>query len=131
MERMTASEYRRRIGKPKTNKYKVAPKPDRTWVGEYRGRNQTIVFGSKAEMERFEHLKWKQEIGVVSHLMLQESFPIGIKKRVYRADFSYFDERDKKWVIEDVKGKETDVFKIKWDALDTLYPGIERRKIKK
>lgn len=36
-----------------------------------------------------------------------------IRKVVYKADFKYFDNNKKIWIVEDVKGFKTDVYKLK------------------
>ena len=40
----------------------------------------------------------------------------------YSADCMYFDMRTKRKVVEDTKGVETAVFKIKWRQVKELYP---------
>jgi hypothetical protein len=67
--------------------------------------------------------------GVISDLQLQPSFDLidkmkhgdrTLRKIVYRADFMYKCESDT--VVEDVKGVETDVFKIKMRLFLAKYP---------
>lgn len=62
----------------------------------------------------------------ISELELQKEFILNINGKqvgIYIADFHYFDETEKKYVISDAKGIETDVFKIKWKIMKALYSG--------
>ena len=81
-----------------------------------------IKFDSIREAERYQELKLLEEAGEISHLelqpivVLQDKFIYQgrmIRAITYRADFAYFDRAVNRGVIEDVKGTETDVFKIK------------------
>jgi hypothetical protein len=82
------------------------------------------VFDSKAEMERYQELAYLEKHGEIRDLILQPVFMIqegfsatknGKNLRVrgvtYRADYSYY--IGDKLIIEDMKGFETPVFKIK------------------
>ena len=81
-----------------------------------------IKFDSKKERERFEELIFMREQGLISNLKLQHNFtlregyttPEGerIRGTVYKADFTYYDDRGN-FIIEDVKGVPTDVYKLK------------------
>lgn len=82
-----------------------------------------IRFDSAAEAARYVTLKTRERAGEIRELQLQPKFvfeingqPLkSISKRprpiAYVADFAYI-EADK-WVVEDVKGVETAVFKLK------------------
>ena len=73
------------------------------------------AFPSKAEARRYEMLKLLVANGEITDLSLQPSFSLdvnGIHICKYRADFQYYD-KDDNWIVEDVKGLMTDVFKIK------------------
>lgn len=83
-----------------------------------------ITFDSKKEAKRYIELKKKQDEGEITDLRLQvpfelvPSFTIEIdgKKRKrrnirYIADFTYYENGQK--VVEDVKGRKTEVYKIK------------------
>jgi len=84
-----------------------------------------IRFASKAEAARFDELLAWQKSGVIRNLKLQPEFTLQeafmtaegerIKAIRYRADFSYDikDGGDWRYVVEDVKGKKTDVYSIK------------------
>lgn len=95
-------------------RYHVSPK-------EYRTMNN-IVFASKAEMRRYVELKLLVKVGEIRDLTLQPKFLIqeGFTKNgktyqpiYYIGDFEYYDKKLKKKVVEDVKGVETEIFKIK------------------
>lgn len=75
-----------------------------------------ITFDSKAESRRYQQLKLMQQAGEIIGFTRQPSFilPGGIR---YMPDFLVCDKDMKIWV-EDVKGFETQAFKIKrklWD----------------
>lgn len=81
-----------------------------------------ITFDSKAEAERYQELLFMEQNGKISDLHLQQEFTLeeGYKlpngKKVapirYKADFTYYDEGNN-YIIEDVKGMETPIYKMK------------------
>ena len=90
------------------------------------GNKKTIVdgkkFDSKAEAERYKKLKFMEKANKIKDLVLQPEFLLQDKFRYrgkterevkYIADFKYFDVEKGVYVVEDVKGVETEVFKIK------------------
>ena len=104
------------------SKYKVAPKAQRTL--------DNIVFDSKTEMVRYKDLVILARAGVIRHLEMQPEFKVFINQQLYctyTADFRYYDEDRRKWIIEDVKSngtiKET-AFKLRKKAAE-LYHGVE------
>lgn len=79
-----------------------------------------VVFDSMKEASHYADLKFLERAGVITDLELQPRFLIqepficdGKKERKieYVADFRY--KRDGRVVVEDVKGKKTDVYKLK------------------
>ena len=87
------------------------------------GHNQLHYFPSKAELNRFRSLKSQQDAGFISKLELQPHYPIVVndqKVANYTADFRYVDAEGVT-VIEDVKGKETDVFKLKKKLVEAIH----------
>lgn len=81
-----------------------------------------ITFDSKKEAGRYQELKLLERAGAIKDLSLQPNFLLQDKfqykekterKIEYIADFQYYVVKDKKWVIEDVKGFKTDVYKLK------------------
>lgn len=110
-------------------------------MSKYRNRKTTIdgiTFDSKAEARRYAELKLLEKVGEIRDLELQPRFRLvdGFKKngKVFRpidyiADFKYVD-REGKTIVEDVKGKETEVFKIKQKLFEMKYPGLELKIVK-
>lgn len=83
-----------------------------------------ITFDSKAEASRYAELRFMEKAGAITALKLQPVFPIvigGKKVCSYRADFSYRAAGAE--VIEDVKGMETPVFRLKKKLVEASYPG--------
>ncbi|MBS5989581.1 MULTISPECIES: DUF1064 domain-containing protein [Anaerococcus] len=81
-----------------------------------------IKFDSKKEARRYKELKLLERGKAISCLELQPVFDLipkqihngkTIRKVVYKADFKYFDNNKKIWIVEDVKGFKTDVYKLK------------------
>ena len=95
-------------------------------MNKYRAQKtivDNITFDSKAEARRYNLLKLLERTGQITGLVLQPKFIIqpaftrcdgkrirGVK---YLADFAYYDELEGRHIIEDVKGVETAVFKLK------------------
>ena len=95
------------------------------------------VFDSIAESRRYKELKLLEQAGEISELELQPRFLLqeGFKKNgktfrkiEYIADFQYIENG--RFVIEDVKGKETEVFKLKRKLFEHEYPDYELKLIK-
>lgn len=112
---------------------------------KYNSRKTTvngITFASRLEAERFQQLLLLEKAGEISGLKLQLGLQINppwvnpytgakLKGSTYYADFAYIDNRSHKMVIEDTKGVETDVFKLKWNLAQSLYPEYEFRKVRR
>lgn len=94
-----------------------------------------IRFASKKEGERYIHLKIRESRGEISRLELQPAFPLVIndrpvlmrsagfpngRKAKYVADFSYL-EGDGVCVVEDVKGMDTPVSRLKRALVEAIY----------
>jgi hypothetical protein len=94
-----------------------------------------ITFDSKAEAERYKELKLMERAGEISGLELQPRFVLqeaftddaGVNHQAitYVADFRYIERGA--LVVEDVKGAETAVFKIKAKMFRYRYRSIELR----
>lgn len=106
-------------------KYGVAPKSERMC--------DNILFASKTEKYRYIELKAMRKAGHIKDLELQPRYelqPEFVKNGkkysaiVYVPDFQYFDIKNKKLIIEDVKGLETDVFKLKHRMFEYKYPEL-------
>ena len=92
-------------------------------------------FDSKAEMLRYANLKLMRTAKLIDCLELQPRIPIIIKgvaiklrskgypngrQLTYVADFRYFDKERHEWVLEDVKGHRTEVYKIKKALVEAM-----------
>lgn len=94
---------------PKQSKMRNVP----TMRGEIR-------FDSKLEAKYYDYLRVLVATGVVSYFLRQPVFDL-IGGVTYRADFSVF-YADGTHQIVDVKGRETEVFRIKKKQVEALYP---------
>lgn len=98
---------------------------------------EDYVFDSIQESRRYKELKLLERAGKIQnlelqpHFLLQDSFRKNgktIRKIEYIADFKYIENG--KTIVEDVKGLQTDVFKIKHKLFEKKYPDLELRIIK-
>ena len=94
-----------------------------------------IWFDSKREALRYGELKVLAQAGIISELKLQPSWPLQCggnpvriksdgypngRSSVYRADFSYVDKQEG-LVVEDVKGMDTPVSRLKRAMVEAEY----------
>lgn len=105
-------------------------------------RNKKVIvdgeeFDSKTEGNRYKELRLLERAGEISNLELQPRFLLQDKfkkngrtfrKIEYVADFKYIENG--KTIVEDVKGMQTDVFKLKHKIFEKVYPDLELRIIK-
>lgn len=105
-------------------------------------RNKKVIvdgkeFDSKKEGNRYKELILLERAGEISNLELQPRFLLQDKfkkngrtfrKIEYVADFKYIENG--KTIVEDVKGMQTDVFKLKHKIFEKVYPDLELRIIK-
>ncbi len=105
-------------------------------------RNKKVIvdgkeFDSKKEGNRYKELRLLERAGEISNLELQPRFLLQDKfkkngktyrKIEYVADFKYIENG--KTIVEDVKGMQTDVFKLKHKIFEKVYPDLELRIIK-
>lgn len=102
-------------------------------------RNQPVVvdgirFASKAEARRYGELKLLERAGKIARLQCQPQFPIKINGALictYVGDFAYYRISNDINVVEDVKGVETPVFRIKRKLVEAMFPNIVIDVIKK
>lgn len=97
-------------------------------------------FDSKAEAHRYSELLLLQKAGEIRKLMLQPGFVLqtafvdntGKKQSAikYIGDFQYQEVTTDKWIVEDIKGFLTPVFRIKQKLFLKKYPELELRIIK-
>jgi hypothetical protein len=120
--RMSARDAASLQGKPKRSKY-----------GAKRTEFDGIVFASKAEATRYQELRVLERKGLISDLELQPVFELAPAVKLdgktkpalrYVADFRYCDKVHHGSVVEDVKGMQTQVFRIKRHLMKTVL-GIE------
>lgn len=101
---------------------------------KYGNRKTTVdgvTFDSLAESRRYQELQIMQRAGLISRLTCQPEWELipaykrkdGTKVRAtkYRADFSYTDCVTKEFIVEDVKGKATEVYKIKRKLFEYMF----------
>lgn len=96
-----------------------------------------IKFDSNLEATRYKELKLLLRAGEISNLelqprfLLQDSFKKNgrtFRKIEYVADFKYIENG--KTIVEDVKGIQTDVFKLKHKIFEKVYPDLTLKIIK-
>jgi hypothetical protein len=98
-----------------------------------------LEFPSQAEGNRYKVLKRREQAGKITDLELQPKFELqpgftdssGEKQRAiyYKADFAY--QEDGKQIIEEVKGFETEAWKIKRKLFLYKYPQYVLRVVRK
>ena len=104
-------------------------------MNKYRNKKVIVedyVFDSIQESRRYKELKLLLRAGEIKdlqlqpHFLLQEAFKKNGKtyrKIEYIADFMYVENG--KTIVEDVKGIQTDVFKLKHKLFEKKYPELE------
>ena len=110
-------------------------------MSKYRSRKITVdghVFPSKLEARRYGQLKLREQAGEIHDLVLQPRFLLqkGFRDRTgkwhrainYIADFQYMEDAI---VVEEVKGRETVVYRIKKKLFMYKYPDIDYRVLKR
>lgn len=109
-------------------------------MNKYRNKKVQVdmyVFDSIQESRRYKELKLLERAGKIQnlelqpHFLLQDSFRKNgktFRKIEYIADFKYIENG--KTIVEDVKGIQTEVFKIKHKIFEKIYPELELRIIK-
>jgi len=101
-----------------------------------------ITFASKAEARRYAQLKLLERAGEISNLETQPEFlfivngtPVKIRSEGYpngrqakfRADFRYWDNRNNRTIVEDVKGgnaTRTEAYALRKALVEALFPGV-------
>lgn len=83
-----------------------------------------IQFASRMEARRYQELRLLESAGAIEKLMLQRRHSIvvnGVKVCDYVSDFEYRDVSTGRWVVEDVKGKATPVYKLKAKLMRAVH----------
>ena len=109
-------------------------------MNKYSNRKVVVdgkIFDSKIEANRYIELKLLEKAGEISNLQLQPRFLLqeafrkngkSYRKIEYVADFMYL--QNGKYIVEDVKGMQTEVFKLKHKIFEKMYPDLELKIIK-
>lgn len=98
-----------------------------------------IYFDSKREANRYSELKMMEKAGIIASLKLQPEFKCmvnGKKVCTYKADFEYLMVDDigpqgqiGYYIVEDVKGFKTPVYRLKKKLVEACYPGTVIKEI--
>lgn len=89
-----------------------------------------IKFDSIKEKKRYMQLLYLEKAGLIKDIKLQYEFELQpaftlnkkkIRKITYIADFYYYDNNLNDYVVEDVKGIRTDVYKLKKKMFEYKY----------
>jgi len=93
-----------------------------------------IKFDSKKEAKRFQELMILKKAKLIKELELQKVFELQpkytnnkgehIRAITYKADFFYYDNHLKQYIVEDTKGFKTDVYKLKKKLFEYQYPNL-------
>ena len=107
-------------------------------------RNTKVIydgfkFDSKKEAKRWEQLKLLEKAKEITELqrqkkfILQPSYTNNLGKHIreisYIADFFYYDNKQKIYIVEDVKGIKTEVYKLKKKIFEYVYPNLTIKEI--
>lgn len=98
-------------------------------VSKYHNRRvvvEGIRFDSQAEATRYQQLKLMERAGEISGLAVHPRFQIlaamkGQRAIDYEGDFAYFEPEWPACIVEDVKGVETAVFRLKAKMFRARY----------
>lgn len=111
----------------------LANKPKRNKYGNKRVVVDGIRFDSKREAAYYGELQQRALAGEVSAVELQTPFalvgPDGLLLTTYKADFCFWDHREDRFRVIDVKGVETKEFRIKKRLMKSLK-GIDVEVVK-
>lgn len=115
-QRMTAAEFKQR------------QTPTRSKYGNTKTTVDGIRFDSKREASYYAELMQREKAGEVSAIELQRPYallgPKGELIATYKADFCFWDNREDRFRVIDVKGVETKEFRLKKKMMRALL-GIE------
>ncbi len=112
--------------------YRKTVKSSRSKYGNQRVTRDGYTFDSKAEAREYGNLKLLEAAGAITNLQVHPKYTLletfhttegaTVRGIVYEGDFSYL-ENGREYVI-DVKGRQTEAFKIKKKLLLKAYPNI-------
>lgn len=118
----------------------ISAAPKRSKYNARKTEIDGIKFDSQLEARRYAELKIMERRGEIYDLKLQPEFELipsfckngkTHRRTVYRADFSYFEVATDKKIIEDTKGFQTDVYRLKKKLFEYIYPDLEIKEIEK
>ena len=87
-----------------------------------------ITFSSKLEANRYKELKLLEQSGVIQKLKRQVRFNLTVNDILicfYLADFTY--NENNSLIVDESKGKETAVWRLKKKLFQACYPHLELR----
>ena len=89
-------------------------------------RQDGYTFDSKLEAARYNHLKELEDQGLISDIEVHPPSHVVNDKKVclYKADFKYKNINGDE-IIEDTKGMQTPMFRLKKKLVEALYPDVE------
>lgn len=97
-----------------------------------------IEFDSILEGRRYQELKLLEKAGEIKDLKLQPEYELipsfkkdnkTYRKTIYRADFSYYDNRLDKTIVEDTKGFKTDLYMLKKKMFEYKYKDLQIKEV--
>lgn len=113
-------------------------------ANKYHARKVKIdgyTFDSQREAERYSELRIMEKAGEIKDLQVHPKIELQpgfyykdkrIRAITYEADFRYYD-KDDTIIVEDIKGMETQAFRIKWKIAQYKFRNtktVEFRKVK-
>lgn len=104
-------------------KWKTTQRRNKFGAVKTRGLTSDTLYASKAEMNRAEVLKKQEQDGEITDLVEQPKVHLS-KYHSYKPDFGYTENGRR--VFEDVKGAETDRFRINMNLWRERGPGVLR-----
>lgn len=95
-------------------------------------KHKGMAFHSQAEFLHYLELEQKQKDGKISGLACQPPFPLQAGSQLttigkYIADFAYVEGNN--FIVEDVKGVKTAVYRLKRKLFEACYPHIIFREV--
>ena len=96
----------------------------RSKYGNVRVTVDGYQFASKAEARHYAYLRVQEKAGVIHNLTLQRPFPLavnGVSIGSYVSDFTYTELPSGRYVVVDVKGVKTAVYRLKAKLVKALY----------
>ncbi len=98
----------------------------RSKFGNIRVKIDGFTFDSKMEARRYQELKLLEKAGKIHSIEVHRRFPLefnGVHICIYESDFCYWmrTTNGTRYIVEDVKGHRTDVFKLKKKLMKAIH----------